>query len=310
MVTATTTGDLRSSIEDYRSGRIEKLGALLRKLPEPYFDAVASCEDPLLRWALANQLYRCAVTAARSGDAAELLAPWLPGQAELPTGLRTPFVVDRADARVVDIGAELPACWVDPTVLAEPTDSEGVAAVRASVEVLRGIGYGDVLDEALAIVVLQDKKVLGEQVNSWTTTALPSTIFVDWYDIPELLAKDVLHEATHAWLNDAIDARGVEFPAEELYYSPWKKCLRPAYGMLHSVAAFSRVTNYLARLYDETADAAVREYCVVRIEQEAERLSSVREAGEATFSVTPDREIADLVASEYEEAVAAPARLH
>lgn len=289
---------------------MDELRELLAKLPGPYFAAVDRCEDELLAWALANHLLRIAIDAARPGGSGpERLLPWLSGADHALASVGSPVVVDAANSHIVEVGADARAYSVDPAALLRGASPQGTKVTAEAFSAIDRVGYGDVLDQALAVVVLLDRKDLGTEVSSWTTTALPSTIYLDWYPTGELLGKDLLHEATHAWLNDAIDARQVEFPPEELYYSPWKERHRPAYGMLHSVIAFSRVTNYLARLHGVTEDAAVREYCRIRVDQESARLRSVRDSTYATFSVTPDPEIVALVRDEYEQAVDAPALL-
>jgi HEXXH motif-containing protein len=198
---------------------------------------------------------------------------------------------------------------VDPVSLAGGASAEGTSAVTNAVAVLSRLGYGDVIAQGVGLVVLLNRRVLGEETSSWTTVAFPGTVYLDWYAQPEFLAKDLVHEATHAWLNDALEARAVSLPPEELYYSPWKGRLRSAYGMIHSIIAFSRVTNLLTRLYYDCSDPAVRTYCTVRVGQETERLKGARDAAYGALAVIDDAELTNLIRAEYEEALGADNRL-
>ncbi|MFF0087090.1 HEXXH motif-containing putative peptide modification protein [Streptomyces canus] len=217
-------------------------------------------------------------------------------------------MTDVANTREILIGTEMPVNAVDPKKLFEGGRAEGHQTVAKAVSILALLGYGTVIDEGAAIVVLLKKRQLGQETSSWATAAFPATVYLDWYDHPEFLAKDLLHEASHAWLNDALEARQINLPEEALFYSPWKKRDRPAYGMIHSVFAFSRVTNCLTRLRDHTTDPAVRTYCDIRVHEERLRLAEARSAALAALSVLPDAQLTDLVRGEYEEALTAHGR--
>ncbi|GAB2695069.1 aKG-HExxH-type peptide beta-hydroxylase [Kitasatospora kifunensis] len=308
MTDSATAERVLSDIADYRSARSASLNAKLRALPKAYVESIRLYQEPMLQWTLIHHLYRTALQAAKSSNddiAHQRLASWLPDAARAGTSVEQfPAVVDKAHTIAVRIGAdEAPLNVLDPLAIDHGASIEGSSAVAGSIAVLEHIGYGSIVRNATGAVVLMKRIDFGAEANSWTTTALPGTVYLDWYPNPEILAKEVLHESVHLWLNDAIEARRLTFAPEELYYSPWKERKRSSYAMFHSVAAFSHITNYLAKLHGTTADPMVREYCQIRVDQERDRLSSAYEAIQRTLGAVGDQEIADLIRCEYAEAL-------
>jgi HEXXH motif-containing protein len=295
------------AIEEYRVERERRLHTVLQRLPRPYAAIIDQYPHRLVRWAMLHHLYRTALHAARVSDPAagsQLLTRWLSSDGLPLTDVdQVPVPVDASNATAVETGADMPAHAVDPVCLAAGVSDEATTAVKGAVEVISRLGYGEVVAEGIGVVVLLNRRESGEPASSWTTLAFPGTVYLDWRAQPELLAEDLVHEATHAWLNDALDARSVWLPPEELYYSPWKQIHRSAYGMIHSIMAFSRVVNLLTRLIDESGDNAVRTYCAARMEQEAGRLESIRATASAALAVIDDEDIADVIRTEYEHAL-------
>lgn len=68
-----------------------------------------------------------------------------------------------------------------------------------------------------------------------------------------MLARDLIHEAGHNWLNDALSATACEISDEVTFYSPWKKTNRPAFGFLHACLAFPLTMIYTARVLPQAS---------------------------------------------------------
>jgi len=300
---------IATAIESYRMKRENELRTVLQKLPHPYTAVIDGYENHLVRWAMLNQLYRTALYAVRESHpdtAIHMLSEWLPMTAPRPAGNVSgdvPVIVDISGTIQLETGADMPTPAVSPAALGRGECPEGSAAVTAAIALLNELDSSEPIRQSLGLVVLLNRREIGEPASGWTTTAFPGTVYLDWYSKAEFLAKDLVHESTHAWLNDALDACAVDFSPDESYYSPWKERLRPAYGMLHSIAAFSKVTNFLTRLYGFSHDPAVKEYCKIRVQQEQGRLKEAQSSAYAVLALVDDEEIAAIVRSEYEEAL-------
>ncbi len=110
-------------------------------------------------------------------------------------------------------------------------------------------GFGTLLGGGAKVICLLARRGLLDTLHSWTISALPGTIFTDHTGHPEILARDLVHEAGHNWLNDALAATATRIP-DLAVYSPWRRAPRPAFGFLHACWAFP-----LTVLYTEAAVA-------------------------------------------------------
>ena len=99
-------------------------------------------------------------------------------------------------------------------------------------------GFAELLAGHAVVVCLLRGKSLGDPLHSWTITRLPGTIFCDYTSHPAVLARDLIHEAGHNWLNDALTATQNVISEETKFFSPWKQAMRPAYGFIHACWAF------------------------------------------------------------------------
>ncbi|MFE3875413.1 HEXXH motif-containing putative peptide modification protein [Kitasatospora sp. NPDC059146] len=115
-------------------------------------------------------------------------------------------------------------------------------------------GFGELVDAHAPIVCLLTGKPLGSPLRSWTISRMPGTVFLDYVpDNPVMVARDLVHEAGHNWLNDALNATGCEIDNTQTFYSPWKKTHRPAYGFLHGCWSFSLVALYVTAVLPTTS---------------------------------------------------------
>ncbi|MGW2603599.1 aKG-HExxH-type peptide beta-hydroxylase [Streptomyces mirabilis] len=104
-------------------------------------------------------------------------------------------------------------------------------------------------------------------------TRLPGTVFTDYTAHPEVLARDLIHDAAHNWLNDALAAYDVGLPADVTFFSPWRGTPLPVYGFLHACWAFSLTVLY-ARQAGCDATGAVVPFLDAHLRQQESRFAS------------------------------------
>ncbi len=134
-------------------------------------------------------------------------------------------------------------------------------------------GFAALVAGHAAVVCLLRHKQFGDTLNSWTISRLPGTIFTDHIDDPAVLARDIIHEAGHNWLNDALAACDVKISTDAEFFSPWKKTTRPAFGFLHACWAFPLTMLYSARSLDRVS-GAVRTFLTAYLAQQRELLTT------------------------------------
>lgn len=81
-------------------------------------------------------------------------------------------------------------------------------------------GFGELLAAHAVVLCLLRSKKLGETLDSWTISRLPGTVFMDHVGDPVVLARDLVHEAGHNWLNDALTATGCKVDDNARFHSP------------------------------------------------------------------------------------------
>lgn len=117
-----------------------------------------------------------------------------------------------------------------------------VAALDSAAE----YGFGPLLEQHAPVVCLLEHRDLADTLFSWSITRLPGTVFTDCTNHPEVLARDLIHEAGHHWLNDALAFTEAVLPDEVTFYSPWRATQRPVFGFLQACWAFSLTMRYSA----------------------------------------------------------------
>lgn len=274
--------------------------------------APASEMPSAARYAFVSHRQLAAVEAAEQRDAAAM--QYFRGP-ESAVDLERSAIRTRCGAKIVvrawdgvreELGryGEMPARPVGS--LPERIDPSLVRLLLRASDMCDEAGFGNLLLNGCAVVVLLRPRRLEEVTSSWTTSALPCTVFCDYHMDPALLGADVVHETTHNLLNDILRAREVEFPDEERYFSPWKSRLRPAFGFLHSVVAFSIVVQYLRRAGGLCVSAEAKAYAAQREQIESGRLRLIGRSVQTLLreSLCEDRELAEAVAQAYASAVA------
>lgn len=117
-------------------------------------------------------------------------------------------------------------------------------------------GFGPLLALHAPVVCLLEHRDLADTLFSWSITRLPGTVFTDYTSHPEVFARDLVHEAGHHWLNDALALAEAVLPDEVTFYSPWRATQRPVFGFLHACWAFSLTMLYSARALEHSTPPA------------------------------------------------------
>ncbi|MFD5766668.1 HEXXH motif-containing putative peptide modification protein [Streptomyces sp. NPDC127049] len=158
-----------------------------------------------------------------------------------------------------------------------PAPPEALALVRAALASATEHGFGTLLTQHAPIICLLNRRRLDETLHSWAITRLPGTVFTDYTAHPEVLARDLIHEAAHNWLNDALAAHDVRLPADVSFFSPWRGTPRPVYGFLHACWAFSLTVLY-TRQARCSATGAVVPFLDAHLRQQEIQFASVCES--------------------------------
>ncbi|MEV8128650.1 HEXXH motif-containing putative peptide modification protein [Streptomyces sp. NPDC085944] len=116
-------------------------------------------------------------------------------------------------------------------------------------------GLDELVGAHAAVICLTGRRRPDQTLRSFAITRLPATVFTDHTGDAAVLGRDLVHEAAHNWLNDALAALHITIPDDETYFSPWRGTQRPAYGFLHACFAFPLTMIYAARARLHTTGA-------------------------------------------------------
>ncbi|WP_328946350.1 HEXXH motif-containing putative peptide modification protein [Streptomyces sp. NBC_00250] len=158
-----------------------------------------------------------------------------------------------------------------------PASPEARDLVRAALASATEHGFGTLLTQHAPVICLLNRRRLDETLHSWALTRLPGTVFTDYTAHPEILARDLIHEAAHNWLNDALAAHDVHLPADVTFFSPWRGTQRPVYGFLHACWAFSLTVLY-ARQARRAATGSVVPFLDAHLGQQEGQFTAVADS--------------------------------
>ncbi|KUF18655.1 aKG-HExxH-type peptide beta-hydroxylase [Streptomyces silvensis] len=156
-----------------------------------------------------------------------------------------------------------------------------------AVQVLERTGTLRCFSDSVGVVAVLGTAEPGAPTATWATGGLPYVVHLHLLPRPELIARDLMHEATHTHLNDWLASRDIRLdPVTPVYWSPWKDSKRPLFGFTHSIMAFSMVTAFLATVmaHSETDQSWLR----VFHDAERDRLRSCTESVTSALSMLPD----------------------
>lgn len=190
--------------------------------------------------------------------------------------------------------ADTPYYLIAPTSpAAEPhTRALTTAAYRHAAEA----GFGHLLARHAPITCLLGRRNLADTLHSWTLTRLPGTVFTEHANDPHVLARDLIHEAAHNWLNDALAARATTVPDDVTFFSPWRDTDRSAYGFLHACWAFSLTTLYTTRVLP-TVNGHTQAFLHSYLVQQRDHLASAKADFDKALPLLPDPELQHRVAT-------------
>ncbi|MGW0702100.1 aKG-HExxH-type peptide beta-hydroxylase [Streptomyces sp. NPDC002867] len=171
---------------------------------------------------------------------------------------------------------------------------EAQAIVHAALASATEHGFGTLLTQHAPVICLLNRRRLDETLHSWALTRLPGTVFTDYTVHPEVLARDLIHEAAHNWLNDALAAHDVRLPADVTFFSPWRGTRRSVFGFLHACWAFSLTVLYV-REARRSATGAVVPFLDTHLRQQAVKFAAITGCLEQALSYVPANEIRERI---------------
>ncbi|AJC54956.1 HEXXH motif-containing putative peptide modification protein [Streptomyces sp. 769] len=244
-------------IQAQHRDRTRRIRAVLKPAARHPAGTPESPESAAAEYCLTHHVLEGAEAAARARDTAAF--DWYSAHPDAnapalltPTAVGPRIVVaphlDRLPRSTI---SETPYYVLGPDTIPAPPDLRELAAAAYAVGARHG--FADLLIGHAVVVCLLRRKQLGDTLDSWTITRLPGTVYCDHVDEPVVLARDVIHEAGHNWLNDALTATACKISEEATFYSPWKKTMRPAFGFLHACFAFPLTVIYTARVLPSTS---------------------------------------------------------
>jgi hypothetical protein len=163
-------------------------------------------------------------------------------------------------------------------------------------------GFGDLIAAHAVVICLLRTKTLGETLDSWTISRLPGTVHLDHTGDPLVLGRDLIHEAAHNWLNDALAATDCKISDEETFHSPWKESRRPAFGFLHACWAFPLTMLYTARILDLTRND-LRRYLTAYLDKQRRLLADTAEDHQRAINLITDPELSERLRSVHGQAL-------
>ncbi|MFJ7904016.1 aKG-HExxH-type peptide beta-hydroxylase [Streptomyces sp. NPDC096198] len=159
---------------------------------------------------------------------------------------------------------------VRPDTTTAPPQAQDL--IRAALASAADHGFGTLLTQHAPVICLLNRHDLGDTLHSWTLTRLPGTVFTDYTAHPEILARDLVHEAAHNWLNDALMATACKIDGKVFFHSPWRRTARPAFGFLHACWAFPLTMLYTVQALGR-ATGELRRFMTAYLDQQRSLLA-------------------------------------
>ncbi|MEU7028956.1 HEXXH motif-containing putative peptide modification protein [Streptomyces sp. NPDC046275] len=239
-----------SPIRDLHQDRTRRIHGLFRT-------TMGETERPAAAYCLAHHALEGAEAAARAGDTSAF--DWYQNRPDANgTALATPTAVGPRIIVSPDPG-RMPRSPISDTayyVLGPDTtvaSADELALTTAAVATAARHGFGELLANHAVVTCLLRRKELGDTLVSWAITRLPGTVYTDHVDNAAVLGRDLIHEAGHNWLNDALTSTGCKLNEAATFHSPWRNSQRPVFGFLHACWAFPLTMIYTARVLTETS---------------------------------------------------------
>ncbi|MEV0232225.1 HEXXH motif-containing putative peptide modification protein [Nonomuraea sp. NPDC050786] len=290
---------------EQRPARLRLIGQLLGQLTEEHLYLPTPPSAAL--YASAHQLlYQARIAAMRRDhDGVAEVAGLIRRLPELPAPREgVEFLLVPASACTWQHGEQYAS---DVPVLDPPKATrswlgpEQSAELQAAVDLLADVGMLEWVNASCGVVVWTTRSPLRGTSISYTLRSLEGTIVTDWPDDPVRLAENLLHEATHTWLNEAVRVLGESLQGPDLF-SPWKQRMRPALGIAHSGAAFTNVAHFLHRVLESGAGSHdARIYARRRLSYELDQLELASSAIREAYALIRDSDLAGLLTDHFDQ---------
>ncbi|MFB7475604.1 HEXXH motif-containing putative peptide modification protein [Kitasatospora sp. NPDC056184] len=265
----------------------------------------APTQSTAAAYALAHHVLEGAELAARNGDQDSFTwyAEHPDAGADRFTGAGGPLTVEPgAQALLTSAISDTPYYVLGPASQAAPEHLPKLTLDAASVAADHG--FGDLIAGHAPVVVLLDGKPLGSPLRSWTISRMPGTVVLDYVpDNPVMVGRDLVHEAGHNWLNDALTATRCEIDNTQTFYSPWKKTHRPAYGFIHGCWSFSLVSLYVAAVLPTTSGETYT-FLAAYLDRQRNQLRTVQPDHETALKTVADSTLRTKLRAVYRHALA------
>ncbi|WP_434591750.1 aKG-HExxH-type peptide beta-hydroxylase [Streptomyces sp. A5-4] len=283
--------------------RTRRIHAVIRPDTQPPHTGM----NPATDYCLAHHALEGAEAAARAGN--NTTFDWYTGHPDAdastnstPTavGARVVISPDLTDLPRSPI-SETPYYVLGPNTEPAPPQLRDLAAVAYTAAM--DAGFGDLLAAHAVVLCLLRTKSLGDTLDSWTITRLPGTVFMDHVGDPVVLARDLIHEAGHNWINDALSATGCKIDDQAHFHSPWKKTMRPAFGFLHACWAFPLTMLYTAHALNGTTGDLHR-FLAAYLDQQRSLLAGTAADHPRALELISDDALCLRLAAVYQQALA------
>lgn len=251
----------------------------------------SSCPSSPRAYALAHHLLEGAEAAARARDATSFR--WYQAAArrgvaaidvDTPIGA-TMVIAPRPDQMMRSHLSETAYHLIGPATT--PARDRLRRLVADAFAQAGATGFTRLVTRHAAIICLLFHRPFEATLYSWSLTRLPGTIFTDFTDEAAILARDVIHEAAHHWLNDALAATGAAVPDDVRFYSPWRRTDRPAFGFLHACCAFPLTVIYAQAVRPRTSEP-VRAFLDAYLRQQRPLLAGASDEFGKAVELVPD----------------------
>jgi hypothetical protein len=196
--------------------------------------------------------------------------------------------------------SETPYYLLGPATCHAPAELRNLTAQAFAIGA--DTGFSELLTGHAVIVCLLRRKQLGDTLDSWTITRLPGTIFCDYTSHPTVLARDLIHEAGHNWLNDAL--RAIEYTISDKigFFSPWKGTFRPAFGFIHACWAFPLTMLFTARALESTTSGKLQQYLTAYLDKQRPLLAATASDHDEAIGLIEDPGLQEHLQTVYQQA--------
>jgi hypothetical protein len=165
------------------------------------------------------------------------------------------------------------------------------------------------VSSTLGLAVVLSRVGQADTTHSYSLQGLPATAYCELASDSLRMAEVLLHESAHCWFNEQLLADRRALEESPLWFSPWKECQRPAFGILHGALAFSGMCSlFAAALNSGRCSPFQRLYCEQRCRSEGLRLRAVEAAVAQAAGQLGRSALRDHVEGELARAVAATRR--